>query len=154
MAKAFDAKLIILAIVDPYPFTAVGPELSYRHAQYKSAARKCASKTIALARRKVEPQSLLEGSAIIESHIVWKGILEAAVAFHADLVVMGSHGRKGLQRLLLGSVTQQVLEHTALPVLVVHSSEVRRVDKPSDPALLWRSVKETSERIAQQYRRR
>ena len=154
MANAFDAKVILLAIVDPYPFTAVGPEMSYGHAHYKAAARRFASDAIEAARREIHPPSLLEGIAIIESHIVWKGILEAAESFHSDLIVMGSHGRRSLQNLVLGSVTQQVLQHTNLPVLVIQSTEVRQVEKASDPALIWRSVKEASERIVQQYRRR
>ena len=37
----------------------------------------------------------------------------------ADLIVMGSHGRSGLEKLVLGSVAQAVLAHTRLPVLVV-----------------------------------
>jgi nucleotide-binding universal stress UspA family protein len=36
-----------------------------------------------------------------------------------DLIVMASHGRKGIKRLLLGSETQQVLTHTTIPVLVM-----------------------------------
>jgi nucleotide-binding universal stress UspA family protein len=37
----------------------------------------------------------------------------------ADLIVMGSHGRSGLEKLMLGSVAHAVLSHTKLPVLVV-----------------------------------
>ena len=37
----------------------------------------------------------------------------------ADLIVMASHGRKGIKRLLLGSETQQVLTHSHIPVLVL-----------------------------------
>ena len=153
MARAFDAKLILLAIVDPYPFTVVGPEMSYGFAQYKTAARRFASSTIEAARRAIQPPSLLEGSAIIESHIVWKGILQAAESYHTDLLVMGSHGKRRLQHLVLGSVTQQVLQHTNLPVLVVHSAEGRQVDKSYDPAHIWRGIKEASERIVHQHRR-
>lgn len=47
------------------------------------------------------------------------GILETALAKGADLVVMASHGRKGLRRLLLGSQAQAVLTRGELPVLVV-----------------------------------
>jgi nucleotide-binding universal stress UspA family protein len=44
----------------------------------------------------------------------------AAVRKHkCDLVVMASHGRKGLKRLLLGSETQHVLTHSSVPVLVL-----------------------------------
>ena len=46
-------------------------------------------------------------------------ILRAAAATDSDLIVMGTHGRTGLRRLLLGSVTEAVVRHSATPVLVV-----------------------------------
>ncbi len=46
------------------------------------------------------------------------GIIATANSVGADLIVMGSHGRRGLGRLLLGSQTNNVLAHTTLPVLV------------------------------------
>jgi len=48
-----------------------------------------------------------------------EAIIAAARKFKADLIVMASHGRKGLDKLLLGSETQKVLARTKLPVLVV-----------------------------------
>lgn len=49
----------------------------------------------------------------------WAGILEAADASGADLIVMASHGYSGLAALLLGSETQKLLVHTSKSVLVV-----------------------------------
>jgi nucleotide-binding universal stress UspA family protein len=46
-------------------------------------------------------------------------ILETAKKRRCDLIVMGSHGRRGFSRLLLGSVTSQVLARAGMPVLVV-----------------------------------
>lgn len=46
------------------------------------------------------------------------GIISTANSVGADLIVMGSHGRRGLGRLLLGSQTNNVLAHTPIPVLV------------------------------------
>jgi nucleotide-binding universal stress UspA family protein len=51
--------------------------------------------------------------------VIYEGILDAAREFDADLIVMGSHGRLGLEKLLLGSTAQRVLSHTGLPVLIV-----------------------------------
>lgn len=59
-----------------------------------------------------------ERSHGIDSH-PWRLILATAVARGCDLIVMSSHGRRGLSALLLGSETQKVLTHGALPVLVV-----------------------------------
>jgi nucleotide-binding universal stress UspA family protein len=52
---------------------------------------------------------------------VWRGIVEAADARHASLLVLGSHGRSAIDRVLMGSVAAAVARHTALPVLIVHA---------------------------------
>jgi nucleotide-binding universal stress UspA family protein len=53
------------------------------------------------------------------SDLVAEAILRAAKKHKCDLVVMASHGRKGLKRVLLGSETQHVLTHSTVPVLVL-----------------------------------
>ena len=50
----------------------------------------------------------------------WEAIIDHAKKKDCDLIVMASHGRRGLASLLLGSETHDVLTHTKLPVLVVH----------------------------------
>ena len=47
------------------------------------------------------------------------GIVQAAIKHEVDLIVMGSHGRTGLKRLLMGSVTERVIGQSPCPVLVV-----------------------------------
>jgi nucleotide-binding universal stress UspA family protein len=54
-----------------------------------------------------------------EASDVQQGILDHAEALGADLLVLGSHGRKGVQRLLLGSVTERLLRKVACPLMVV-----------------------------------
>jgi len=56
---------------------------------------------------------------VIEEHVIHDGILGAVKTTGADLIVMGSHGRHGLEKLLLGSVTLRVLGRSPVPVLVV-----------------------------------
>ena len=58
-------------------------------------------------------------SITIRSDLVAEAIVAAARKHKCDLVVMASHGRKGLKRLLLGSETQHVLTHSHIPVLVL-----------------------------------
>jgi len=74
------------------------------------------------------------GIGRVETH-VWYGpvaaaIVEAAAAQKADLIVMSTHGRSGLGRLVLGSVTESVLRGTTVPILVVRA-EHAPLDAPS-----------------------
>ena len=55
----------------------------------------------------------------VKSDLIAEAIIAAAKRNKADLIVMASHGRRGLKRLLLGSETQQVLTHSHIPVLVL-----------------------------------
>jgi nucleotide-binding universal stress UspA family protein len=48
----------------------------------------------------------------------FKAIVDTAAAESCDLIVIGSHGRSGIESLVLGSVTQKVLAHSTIPVLV------------------------------------
>jgi nucleotide-binding universal stress UspA family protein len=55
----------------------------------------------------------------VKSDLVSEALISAATKYKADLIVMASHGRKGIKRLLLGSETQHVLTHSHIPVLVL-----------------------------------
>jgi nucleotide-binding universal stress UspA family protein len=64
-----------------------------------------------------------EGLSVTKIHVPFSiaadAILQTAEGQGADLIVMGSHGRSGIEKLLLGSVTQRVLQDAPMPVLVV-----------------------------------
>ena len=51
------------------------------------------------------------------------GIIECSKVFNADLIIIGTHNRTGLDRLLMGSIAEHVVRHSAIPVLVVPSPE-------------------------------
>ena len=59
---------------------------------------------------------IAEGSSVDD---VAEMVLAAAAEFNADLLVMGTHGRKGFQRLILGSVAERCLRQATLPVLLI-----------------------------------
>jgi len=56
---------------------------------------------------------------VIKSNDIAQGLIDQAEQFKAELIVMASHGRKGIKRLLLGSETTAVLTHVKIPVLVL-----------------------------------
>ena len=55
----------------------------------------------------------------VKSDLIAEALIAAAKRHKCDLIVMASHGRRGIKRLLLGSETQQVLTHSHIPVLVL-----------------------------------
>ena len=58
-------------------------------------------------------------TAVVKSDLIAESIISAARKHKADLVVMASHGRKGLKRILLGSEALAVLTHSEVPVLIL-----------------------------------
>ena len=119
LAKAFGSGVTAIFVIDPYPFTGVGTDFAYGQSEYLSAATAEANAAIKAAKEALEKAAVSVTTSVIESHTAWRGVVEAAQSMQADLIVMGSHGRSGLEKLVLGSVTQAVLSHTKLPVLVV-----------------------------------
>ena len=54
----------------------------------------------------------------VRSELPWHGILEAAKSRNADMIVMASHGRRGLSAMVIGSETQKVVNHSHVPVTI------------------------------------
>jgi len=119
LAKAFASEVTVIYVIDPYPFTGVGTDFAYGQAEYLSAATAEANAAVHAAKEALTQVGVTVDTSVIEAHTAWRGIVEAGASLGADLIVMGSHGRSGLEKLMLGSVAQAVLSHTKLPVLVV-----------------------------------
>jgi len=119
LAKSFNSSVTAVYVVDPYPFTGVGADFAYGQAQYLSVATAEANAALDAARKIAEEQGLAAATVVGEGHAVHEGIVRALESTGADLIVMGSQGKRGLERLMLGSVTQRVLGTVRVPVLVV-----------------------------------
>jgi nucleotide-binding universal stress UspA family protein len=119
LAKAFGSRVTVIYVIDPYPFTGVGTDFAYGQAEYLSAATAEANASVKLAKESFASAGVTVDASVVEAHTAWRGIVEAGESMQADLIVMGSHGRNALEKLVLGSVAQAVLSHTKLPVLVV-----------------------------------
>jgi len=61
-----------------------------------------------------------KSDAVLRTGTPWHEVLTAAEGTHADLIVVGTHGRTGLSRVLLGSVAERVVRLAKVPVLTVH----------------------------------
>jgi len=121
LAAAIGAELIALNVVPRYPGIFVGgltlstKEVARIEKQWAEQGQAVVDKV----REAAETQGITAKAVVTRSDLVAEAIIAAAKKHKCDLVVMASHGRKGIKRVLLGSETQQVLTHSRVPVLVV-----------------------------------
>jgi nucleotide-binding universal stress UspA family protein len=119
MAKLAGAELYALAVKEPFPYSAISemqpvPPQEFFDAQERLAASHVKAVTAAATAAGV----VCKGHTVEAVH-PWEAMLDHAKLQGCDLIVMASHGRRGVSALLLGSETQKVLTHSSLPVLVV-----------------------------------
>lgn len=87
--------------------------------EYFVQAHENATKALAEALEFSKAEGVDAQTLVIKGQVSAEGIAETATELKADLIVMGSHGRKGFQKMLMGSFAQDVLRNTELPVLIV-----------------------------------
>jgi len=119
-AKIHGARITAVAVIQPLPFVpmadaAVLPDPGVFDREVRINLQAGLDKVLAAASAAgVECEAVL-GEALNPYEV----IVNTADERHCDVIVMASHGRKGLNKLFLGSETQKVLAHTHLPVLVL-----------------------------------
>ncbi len=119
IARMSGGALFTLSVKEPFPYSAISemqpvPPQEYYDAQERIAAARVKSAVDAAAAAGIGCQA-----HTVEALHPWEAIVDHAKTQACDLIVMASHGRRGLSALLLGSETQRVLTHSAVPVLVV-----------------------------------
>ena len=121
LARTHGAKLTALYAVDPYPYVGLGEVNPMGFQAYMSAAQEHA----ATAHSRIAALCADGGAAVqlevklVEDVSAASGIVQAAQTEGSDLIVVGSHGRTGIARLMLGSVAAKVVAESTVPVLVV-----------------------------------
>ena len=124
LAKALGAKVRVITVSEPWFPLAVDPYGYYAHDDAQlSAIRKSAARAADAILRAATTSAETLGVPCETVYEATGHPAEAIVKFAqedaADLIVMASHGRRGIRRMLLGSQTSQVLAHSPIPVLVV-----------------------------------
>ncbi len=86
--------------------------------QHAAHVRKTADRHLAVVKKAAKAASVPYKCSYVESMFPYLEIVNAARRGRCDLIVMASHGRRGISRLLLGSETSKVLAHSTIPVLI------------------------------------
>lgn len=122
LAATCDAELLALKVVPRYPqayFEGSIPLSVEEVARVEKQWTESAQAQLATVQKLAHAKAVGIKTLAVKSDVVSDAIIATAKKHKADLIVMASHGRKGIKRLLLGSETQQVLTHSHIPVLVL-----------------------------------
>jgi nucleotide-binding universal stress UspA family protein len=119
MAQLTGAELCVLAVKEPFPYSAISEMQPVAPQEFFDAQERVAAARVKTVSEAAAAAGVKSRGYTVEALHPWEAILEHAKAQACDLIVMASHGRRGVSALLLGSETQKVLTHSTLPVLVV-----------------------------------
>ena len=119
LAKVHGAKITAAFVVDPYPYMSLGEDSASAFQAYMNAAHASSAKVTGKLAEQAKESGVHLDTLVIEGDGVATSILTAAKDVGADLLVLGSHGRTGIERLILGSVASKVLSMSTVPVLIV-----------------------------------
>jgi nucleotide-binding universal stress UspA family protein len=119
LARSLGAQATILTVVEPfYMFTASDDHLGETREQYEKFAREAARGILQTAKDRAAELGVQAQVKLVGSDHPDQAIIDAVEESGCDLVAMASHGHRGVNALLLGSVTQEVLTRSTVPVLV------------------------------------
>ena len=122
LADLTGAEVVALKVVPRYPQTYFEGGVALAAAEVKKIEQQWqeeAMQVVNAIKADGQKRTVKVKPTTVKSDLIAEAIIAAAKRHKVDLIVMASHGRKGLKRLLLGSETQQVLTHSHTPVLVL-----------------------------------
>lgn len=120
LAQKLDAEVVVVTVTIPWSSIVSGEmALAFSQEEYVKGADQQARSLLAPISDRADKLGLACECVHVCEKFVSDGILETAKGRGCDLIVMASHGRRGLSRFFLGSQTDQVLVQSDIPVLVI-----------------------------------
>lgn len=119
LAKLSGAELYALSVKEPFPYSAISEMQPVPPQEFYDAQERIAAGRVQAAAELARAAGVTCHAHTVEAIHPWEAILDHAKTQGCDVIVMASHGRRGVSALLLGSETSRVLTHSTLPVLVV-----------------------------------
>jgi nucleotide-binding universal stress UspA family protein len=118
LAKKLGAKVTILTVTVPFRLFSVEGAMTEAPPGYDTRGKEMAEKILASAAARAKSAGVPVETVQVEDDSPYQAIIDTAESKGADLIVMSSHGRRGVSALILGSETAKVLTHCKIPVLV------------------------------------
>lgn len=119
LAKALGSKVTAITVTEPWTAAVSGEwAVAFPVEEYEKAAAANAEKILAQVAEAATRIGVACATRHVKDQFAAEGIVDEAKSAGADLIVMASHGRRGLAGLILGSEATKVLTHSRIPVLV------------------------------------
>jgi nucleotide-binding universal stress UspA family protein len=121
-ARANRSEIVALSVAEPYifPLMAEGSgQIPVDTEAYEERVLALAQQYVGHVAKLAQAGNVVCKTTVAVSTLPYEEIVQAAAKYGCDVIFMASHGRKGLNRLFLGSETQKVLAHSTIPVLVL-----------------------------------
>ncbi len=119
LAKSLGASLYTISVKEPFPYSAISEMQPTPPQEFFDAQERIANARIQSVVAMCSAAGVPCEAHTVEALHPWEAVIDHANQMECDLLVMASHGRRGVAALLLGSETQKVLTHSKIPVLVV-----------------------------------
>jgi nucleotide-binding universal stress UspA family protein len=119
LARALGSQLSTIAVKEPFPYSAISEMQPIPPQEFYDAQERIALKRVKDVVDSAATAGLACQAFTVEAQHPWEAIVDHAKTQGCDLIVMASHGRRGVGALLIGSETTRVLTHCDVPVLVV-----------------------------------
>jgi nucleotide-binding universal stress UspA family protein len=119
LAQSVGAQLYTISVKEPFPYSAISEMQPTPPQEFFDAQERIAAKRVQAVVDMSNAANVPCHAHTMEALHPWEAIIDHAKRMDCDLLVMASHGRRGVSALLLGSETQKVLTHSKVPVLVV-----------------------------------
>ena len=108
-----------MTVTKPFHLLSVKPsQLEYTPIEYEKYSKAHAEKVLGAVSAAAKSAGVVCDTLHVEHDQIYQAIIEAAEARKCDLIVIASHGRRGVSAVVLGSETVKVLTHSKIPVLV------------------------------------
>jgi nucleotide-binding universal stress UspA family protein len=119
LAKSVSAKVTVLTVSQPFHMLAADPlTITDTPEEYAKRVATIAEKYLDAARQAAMAAGVNCETLHVEHDQPYQAIIDTATGKSCDLIVMASHGRRGISAVVLGSETVKVLTHSTIPVLV------------------------------------
>lgn len=118
IAGRLKASIVGMTVVEPYAYTTLSEYRPEPAGEYENHVQAVARERLAPMEQEAKAAGVAIETTVARSFSPHEAIIDTARLRHCDVIFMASHGRRGLNAILLGSETQKVLTHSKIPVMV------------------------------------